>query len=118
MPSLFKRSGRNYVLQFRDSSRQPKSKQVALGTTQKRTAEKLKHTLTDLYARGLYDPWIDDFREVLERRRRPHKPRAAKSLGDAREAFMHSREGLAKAMKRMYELVTRSSPIMLGRRPF
>lgn len=105
MSSLFKRS--KWTLQYHDDDRSPSKKQFSLRTTSKRTAERLKAELDDLYQRGLFDPWVDAFRERLEELKRPDKPEAAVRLSDAREAFLESTASLADSSQRMYDLVTR-----------
>lgn len=106
MSSLFKRGSR-YSLQYHDERRNPTRKQFSLRTNSKRTATKLKAELDDLYQRGLFDPWLDDFRERLEELKRPDKPEAAVHLSDAREAFLEAKSELSSSTRRMYELVTR-----------
>jgi len=105
MSSLFKRS--NWTLQYADEDRTPTKKQFSLGTTSKEVAERLKAELDDLYLRGLFDPWTDEFRETLEKQKRPGKPQQTVALGEAKEQFVRSRQGLSDASISKYELVTR-----------
>ena len=105
MSSLFKRN--NWTLQYTNNDRSPKKKQFSLGTTSKEIAQRLKAELDDLYFRGLFDPWTDDFREVLERRKRPGKPQKLVDVQDAKEKFVRSRQGLSEATIDKYEMVTR-----------
>mgnify|MGYP006426804351 CR=1 FL=1 len=105
MSSLFKRS--KWTLQYHDDDRSPSKKQFSLRTTNKRTATKLKAELDDLYQRGLFDPWTDDFRDRLEELKRPDKPKGQTSLLEAKQAFIESRQGLADRTVGQYELVTR-----------
>lgn len=105
MSSLFKRS--TWTLQYSNEERTPTKKQFSLGTTDKRVAERLQAELDDLYLRGLFDPWTDDFREILEQRKRPGKPQELISVEEAKEKFVESRQALAEATIKKYELVTR-----------
>ncbi|MBB4062295.1 integrase [Salinibacter ruber] len=105
MSSLFKRA--SWTLQYSDDDRTPAKKQFSLGTSSKATAERLQAELDDLYLRGLFDPWTDDFRETLERYKRPSKPQEPISLASAKEQFVASRQGLSEATVSKYELVTR-----------
>ena len=72
MSSLFKRS--SWTLQYSNENRTPSKRQFSLGTKSKSVAERLQAELDDLYLRGLFDPWTDDFREALENQKRPGKP--------------------------------------------
>jgi integrase len=105
MSSLFKRGA--WTLQYADDERTPKKKQFSLHTRSKRTAERLQAELDDLYYRGLFDPWTDDFRELLENQKRPEKPKRLISLREAKDAFIDSRQGLAEPTVTKYEMVTR-----------
>ena len=56
MASLRKHKGR-YSARFYDSSRSPKRKEVALGTSRKSVAEPKLRRLEEAYVKGDYDPW-------------------------------------------------------------
>jgi integrase len=112
MSSLFKRS--SWTLQFENQNRSPKRKQFSLRTTSKETAQRLKAELDDLYYRGLFDPWVDDFREALERQKRPEKPSESVALSEAKEQFLASKRGLSDSTYSIYETVTRLFAEHLG----
>lgn len=105
MSSLFKRS--SWTLQYSDENRTPSKRQFSLGTKSKETAERLKAELDDLYLRGLFDPWTDNFREALEKQKRPGKPQQTIGLVEAKEKFVASRRGLSGRTVEKYEMVTR-----------
>lgn len=48
-----------YYLQFYSKDRKPKRKRIPLKTKTKRTAEQIKRKLEDQYAKGEYDPWLE-----------------------------------------------------------
>jgi len=58
MATLIKQAN-HYYLQFYDNSKTPNRKRVALKTTKKNIALKLKVRLEDEYALGNYDPWLE-----------------------------------------------------------
>lgn len=54
---LYQRSNGRYYAQFDDATRWPRLKQVALGTSDRRDAERALVRLEDAVAEGRYDPW-------------------------------------------------------------
>jgi integrase len=105
MSCILKRGSR-YYLQFTDSDRSPTNKQFSLRTSKKKSVVQLQAELEDLYLRGLFDAWTDDFREDLEKTKRPNKPTEVDPEG-GQKRFLQSKEGLSDSTYRMYELVTR-----------
>lgn len=76
MASLIK-LGDRYYAQFYEASRRPQRKRVALKTTTKRAAERLRRDLEDQYALGSFDPW-----------NLSPPPSPATTLHEAAEAFL------------------------------
>jgi integrase len=112
MSSIFKRKSTWYI-QF--WSTDFGKTQASLRTKRKATAEKLQAALDDLYLRGLYDPWSDDWQARLEAVRRPAVARKRKearqdtpTLEEASQRFLKTKSELASSTRRMYDLVTRS----------
>lgn len=101
MASLYKRSNGYYYLAFFDATRRPKRKQVALKTTKKRRAERLRVRLEDEHARGDYDPWTDaDFSGAGR-----EETNSLEQLSDAVAAFLASRSHLSPYTVERYRSV-------------
>ena len=92
MASLRKHKGR-YSARFYDSSRSPKRKEVALGTSRKSVAKPKLRRLEEAYAKGDYDPWNGGWLVENE------------TISDAVDRFLEAKErdGLQESTVEAYE---------------
>lgn len=110
MATLVKNHGR-YYLQFYLKDRSPARKRVALKTTEKRQALKLKRRLENAFTENRFDPWRDDPR-TLERKDNPPV-----SIAEALDLFLAERkkEGRSPNTLRSYRNVTNLFMKSVGR---
>jgi hypothetical protein len=92
-----------YAVQFYDSDRSPKRKQVYTGTRDLRTARRLHRRWEAAYAEGRYDAWAD--RPPVAHEEAPARTVVTVTLASSRDAFLESRSHLALNTRLNYERV-------------